>query len=309
MEPFLALSLNGQRVPANQPDGVITEMQSRPATVFRQPSLRSLPPDDIDANNERAQRNDGSAVDRLDPQFNNVGVRGPSRRRASLNLQVRPPTPGGSLQPITESYFLNMLPSPIYDPDVRPNPVEQEDLRPRFHNPQANNNGFVKFAAMIARRKANEYEYSPLELSETGQIRILRIEPAPSDAIVICSLIPWSLSEPYEALSYVWGNDEPTEEIKIRASNPNTKFKFPVISERSFYVRPNLLSALRNFRSLKKSVDLWIDALCIDQENDEEKEIQVAKMDEIYSSATNVLIWLGEPRTFSRDAFTCIRYV
>jgi hypothetical protein len=61
------------------------------------------------------------------------------------------------------------------------------------------------------------------------------------------------------------------------------------------------------FGSLKKSVDLWIDALCVYQENDVEKEIQIAIMDEIYSRATNVLIWLGEPRTFSLDAFTCIR--
>jgi hypothetical protein len=101
---------------------------------------------------------------------------------------------------------------------------------------------------MFTRRKANKYEYSPLEWSETVQIRILRIKQASSDAIVICSLIPSSLSEPYEALPYVWGNGQPTEEIKIRALSPSTKFKFPVLREKSFYVRPNLLSVLRNFR-------------------------------------------------------------
>jgi hypothetical protein len=201
--PSLSLSLTGQRAPANQQDSAAPERPSRPTTLLRESSLRSFPPDDTDANIGQAQRNDGAAID---PQFHNLGVNDPPTRRASLNLKVRPPTPVGSLKPITERYIFIALQGLAHDPDEWLNPIEQEDPGPDFDVPRSKNNELVKFntvAAMFTGRKANKHEYSPLERSETVQIRILRIEPAPSDAIVICSLIPSTLSEPYEAVIYL----------------------------------------------------------------------------------------------------------
>lgn len=58
-------------------------------------------------------------------------------------------------------------------------------------------------------------------------------------------------------------------------------------------VTTNLESALRQLRKEKQMRTLWIDALCIDQKNDDEKRAQVQRMDRIYANATSTTIWLG----------------
>jgi hypothetical protein len=75
-------------------------------------------------------------------------------------------------------------------------------------------------------------------------------------------------------------------------------------------VRANLHSALLPFLQEAHSKPLWIDALCIDQFNIQERNSQLALMGQIYSNA-HVIIWLGEfgsdptfrflPRRFTRD--------
>jgi hypothetical protein len=50
-----------------------------------------------------------------------------------------------------------------------------------------------------------------------------------------------------------------------------------------------------------------VDALCIDQDNVEERDEQVAKMDSIYSSARRVIIWLGEETEETKGSFTLLR--
>jgi len=220
---------------------------------------------------------------------------------------------------MTQTSLATALESPGVDPDERPKPLPQRDMSLGFDPPRThrdglmNKGGLASVAAKVLRGKANEYEYSKLEQSDTIRIRILRIDSATENEPIICSLIPSSLDDDYEALSYVWGSDEPTEEIKIRDAKPtgnNRRNVIPVLRERSFYVRPNLYAALKNFRSRKVPVDMWIDALCMDQENDEEKEIQVAMMEEIYSKANRVLIWLGIPEpgpsSATALAFDCI---
>lgn len=59
-------------------------------------------------------------------------------------------------------------------------------------------------------------------------------------------------------------------------------------------VTPNLELALRYLRLEKRRRILWIDALCINQEDDAEKGVQVRRMDFVYANATAVLIWLGD---------------
>ena len=90
-------------------------------------------------------------------------------------------------------------------------------------------------------------------------------------------------NEPYEALSYVWGPLENLVSIFVREDN----ILKPLL------VRQNLFSALQHLRDVDESKTLWIDALCINQDDDEERGRQVQKMASIYKSASRVVVWLG----------------
>ncbi|KAI1271132.1 hypothetical protein F5Y07DRAFT_35126 [Xylaria sp. FL0933] len=90
----------------------------------------------------------------------------------------------------------------------------------------------------------------------------------------------------YAALSYTWGEGDETDMI--------------LLDERKFPVRRNLWSAL-NYLGLNayhsKAQYLWVDAICINQEDVAERNAQVSVMDEIYKNACYVSIWLGlDPR-------------
>jgi hypothetical protein len=103
----------------------------------------------------------------------------------------------------------------------------------------------------------------------------------------------------YEALSYTWGDAREWANCKIKLANHTWSAKFagriPLsrFSNSSFYVRPNLYAALMHFRHVTNNICLWIDAVCINQDDQEEKTAQVSRMHEIYSEATNVCGWLG----------------
>lgn len=296
-------------------------LQNRPLSPLNAGPLRysSLPRENSAGSDELSLQNGETTANPLLSRVTPGRSIPLSRRRLSQSqVQIQTPfDPTPPLAQIAETSLASVLEGLGVDPDERPNPIQQRDIGVKFDVPyteprtMTSRDGLSPLAetvAKVVRGRANEYEYTPLVLSDTVQIRRLRIEPGLEDAPIICSLIPSSLSEKYEALSYVWGTGEPTKEIMIQDTKQSVRRQlFPMIRKRSFYVRPNLYAALRNFRSRKQHVDLWIDALCIDQENDVEKEIQIAMMEEIYSKATRVLIWLGEPKNFTLDAFKCIR--
>ncbi|KAK4447348.1 heterokaryon incompatibility protein-domain-containing protein [Podospora aff. communis PSN243] len=58
-------------------------------------------------------------------------------------------------------------------------------------------------------------------------------------------------------------------------------------------VTKNLAMALRYLRDTKRPVTLWIDALCINQADEDEKQLQIQRMDWVFANATPVLVWLG----------------
>jgi hypothetical protein len=114
-------------------------------------------------------------------------------------------------------------------------------------------------------------------------IRILILLPHlhPEDNRLQCSLMTESLSSnpSYEALSYTWGQPD--------ACNLRVWVNGVLLP-----VRRNLLCALRVVRNDQER-RLWIDALCIDQDNGLERGHQVRLMGEIYKHAWRVLAWLG----------------
>ena len=132
------------------------------------------------------------------------------------------------------------------------------------------------------------YKYDqPLKENE---IRLLEIGRHPKDSklqgrIRICNLIQ---EKPrYEALSYLWG-----------PSGPEVQKKPIGRQEPVFYVFQNLYTALDRILSLTDEGEyrtLWIDQICINQEDEFEKKAQLRLMGEIYKRAHDVLVWLGDP--------------
>jgi hypothetical protein len=59
-------------------------------------------------------------------------------------------------------------------------------------------------------------------------------------------------------------------------------------------IRKNLEAALRHLRLTQEARYLWVDAICINQDDMDERSRQVSIMSEIYSKASQVVVWLGE---------------
>src|SRR6266536_764396 len=59
----------------------------------------------------------------------------------------------------------------------------------------------------------------------------------------------------------------------------------------------NLVSALRHLRLKDIARTMWVDAICIDQSNIDERGHQVALMTKIYSLAKCDLLWIGDDYT------------
>ena len=128
------------------------------------------------------------------------------------------------------------------------------------------------------------YQYSILDPS-VREIRLVLLLQGPENADIECLLSHASLDEnpQYDALSYAWG--EQKDEIRTIKLEGHM---FPVTS--------NLEIALRHLRSETETRTLWVDAIAINQIDEEEKSHQVREMTSIYQSASRVLIWLGEAK-------------
>ena len=93
----------------------------------------------------------------------------------------------------------------------------------------------------------------------------------------------------FEALSYTWGVARREEGIRLNGVLVRTT--------------ENLIVALHSLRHPDRVRVLWVDALCINQENCAERSAQVAIMDRIYRRADKVLIWLGPAAPWIDDTF------
>ena len=92
----------------------------------------------------------------------------------------------------------------------------------------------------------------------------------------------------YTALSYVWGNPK--------------LVKAMICDGKNFPITENLELALRHLRRSDVPIMLWVDQICINQDDLQEKSQQVALMGTIYQRAWSTLVWLGEEADNSDDA-------
>jgi hypothetical protein len=120
-----------------------------------------------------------------------------------------------------------------------------------------------------------------------------------------CELFEYALQGPgkathlYEALSYTWGGSDKPRSISIKKQN--------LAVTESLAVTENLYAALLHLRDRSLERILWIDAICINQENLKEQSQQVQLMAKIYSKAARILVWLGETADNSNTALERIR--
>lgn len=135
----------------------------------------------------------------------------------------------------------------------------------------------------------NEFLYRPLPENKS-EIRVLALLPGAYHETVQCVLKHADFEDclEYVALSYVWGNPSITEPIRL-----GYEHREPYETLCHFEVTKNLVAALRNIRKITSTQILWVDAICINQENDQERSVQVQKMGRIYSAASKVIVWLG----------------
>ncbi|KAK5659690.1 hypothetical protein OQA88_900 [Cercophora sp. LCS_1] len=185
--------------------------------------------------------------------------------------------------------------------------------------------------------------------SSNHLIRLLHLAPAtsPSDPLeATLSVAPLSEAPPYEALSYVWGGQScllpSSKRLKIGSTSVRIGRNLFLALQQLRYTNVGIerLASERNTETISSRHDggtidngidgiggrisqgnsaaederagdrvLWVDALCINQGDVEEKSYQVGLMGRIFSEAATVLIWFGESDRNAEVAFGYVREV
>ncbi|EON70018.1 hypothetical protein W97_09284 [Coniosporium apollinis CBS 100218] len=111
----------------------------------------------------------------------------------------------------------------------------------------------------------------------------------------------------YEALSYTWGSTDNRETAYVESSASLSPSSGPITA--TIQIGQNLASALRHLRYQAEARVLWIDAMCINQEDIAERNEQVQRMATIYRLAYRVVVWLGPETGNSKLAISTLRYL
>ena len=154
----------------------------------------------------------------------------------------------------------------------------------------------------------DRFEYTPLN-PERKEIRLLTFEDdtdagIPDDTkplrCTVNIVSPFDTPKvSYNAISYCWGENPPLERIILNGKEAMV----PV-------------SAIRALRTVchpvhgRRNLPVWIDAVCINQTNDdEEKNHQVAMMGDVYANASETLVWLGEEDSTTEASFQAVNAI
>ncbi|KAF2759826.1 hypothetical protein EJ05DRAFT_311340 [Pseudovirgaria hyperparasitica] len=158
-----------------------------------------------------------------------------------------------------------------------------------------------------------DYTAIPIDSSKQ-EIRLLCIKPYDPSCMldfVTCKLITACLDLPnrpqYGAVSYTWDNPFRTPQMTVSEALecPRLPPATIILSGSAMIVTGNLEAFLRHLRANSDSqseILIWVDALCINQSDDEEKSGQLPLMRRIYAGAENVRIWLGPGDQYTDEA-------
>lgn len=144
------------------------------------------------------------------------------------------------------------------------------------------------------------FKYVPFK-NNAVEIRLLILFPGEEWSTIRCGIQTVALNQketlgayhsalPYSALSYAWGQPQYGRSI--------------ILEGKVATLRETLWIALFYLRSRTECLTIWVDALCIDQGNVQERNSQVARMGQIYGAAEQVIVWLGLP---SEDSYAALR--
>lgn len=140
------------------------------------------------------------------------------------------------------------------------------------------------------------YEYQPL--TRPRDIRILCINPGKPGDELSCELYHTEIHPGlnYDAISYAWGDRTVKAAI--------------ICNSRRLEITRSLYGALRRIRHEAERKHIWADAICINQQDIDERGHQVRLMRSIYRRARSVVIWLG-PDEFQQApaVFECARKI
>ncbi|KAJ8519526.1 hypothetical protein ONZ45_g3521 [Pleurotus djamor] len=128
--------------------------------------------------------------------------------------------------------------------------------------------------------------------------RVLSFLQSDDENVLHCEWAVISVDEgkPYWALSYVWGDPSSSQKEMMCNGNP-TKITY------------NLYCALRAIWKVQPGVDVWADAICINQDDIPERNQQVSMMGSIYQNAAMVAVWVGDATQKSDDFFAACQIV
>lgn len=142
------------------------------------------------------------------------------------------------------------------------------------------------------------YEPLPPPGPESAYIRVLDLSRQSKDRSEPLSgtlrVVDLRQSPKFAALSYVWG---------AYSSEPNTI----LCGDHEFPITKNCDDALRSLRALYGPITIWVDAICINQKDEEEKTNQIQLMQEIYTWAHTVYAWLGNGNEQTDRAMRCLK--
>jgi hypothetical protein len=169
-------------------------------------------------------------------------------------------------------------------------------------NPQqVRNSGRVKEDAKF------HFRYNPLNAGHIRVLHLLAGEKHQDIQYRLEDLVLDPETAEFSALSYTWGDGTQEHHMIYIQENVekgcHTDMR-PVTT--AMQVRHNLYCALTALRLPDKVRKLWIDAICIDQGDSDEKSAQVPFMRQIYSWASEVLIWLGPAADDSDFVMDCL---
>ncbi|PVH99568.1 HET-domain-containing protein [Periconia macrospinosa] len=137
------------------------------------------------------------------------------------------------------------------------------------------------------------FQYQPLSYHD---IRILHLSPGQPGDELVGDLVIRNLDDKdleYDALSYMWGDLTPTASIHF--------------GHQSLPIARNLMEALQRLRYPDKTLRIWIDAICINQNDIDERSAQVSLMRQVYRSAKTVRSWVNVSLDTSSQAIKALQ--